>query len=74
MRDLLVIHDDDGAIHADYFVRCRDCKHGLACVNAHGEEAVQCSNTGNGMEPGFCHSPGWYCADGEADGVTGSDE
>lgn len=25
MTDLIIVHDDDGAIHADYLVRCKDC-------------------------------------------------
>ena len=26
MKDLIIVHDDDGAIHANWLVRCKDCR------------------------------------------------
>jgi len=45
-------------------VRCKDCKHGERCTNGAKLPSVQCFNSDNG-EFGYCHEPGWFCADGE---------
>ena len=45
-------------------VMCKDCIYGEKCQNGLGQEAVQCTNTDVFLEP-VCHSPNWYCADGE---------
>lgn len=45
-------------------VRCKDCIYGEKCQSGAWQEAVQCKNTEVFLEP-VCHSPNWYCAEGE---------
>lgn len=45
-------------------VRCKDCYFGEHTINGAGERCVQCTNSDLGMM-GDCHTPNWYCADGE---------
>lgn len=53
MKDLIIVHDDDGTIHADWLVRCKDCKRYWA-------EAHECRCLGQGaIQPDF------YCGYGE---------
>lgn len=45
-------------------VRCKDCYFGEHTINVAGERCVQCTNSDLGMM-GECHTPNWFCADGE---------
>ena len=45
-------------------VRCKDCYFGEHTINLAGERCVQCTNSDLGMM-GDCHTPNWFCADGE---------
>lgn len=60
MMDLIIVHDDDGAIHADWLVRCKDCKYALDVhdrANQFSCIAPQASE--------YCHDAEFFCADGE---------
>ena len=61
MMDLIIVHDDDGTIHADWLIRCKDCDFGTPEKNGNGEDCIECSNS---LEH-LCHSPDWFCGDGE---------
>ena len=45
-------------------VNCEDCKYGEKTKNGFKEYVIECHNSDLGMM-GDCHSPYWYCGDGE---------
>lgn len=53
-------------------VMCKDCIYGEKCQNGAGQEVVQCTNTDVFLEP-VCHSPNWYCAEGESNNMVTGD-
>lgn len=59
MMDLIIVHDDDGAIHASRLVRCKDCKHGEPYATKTGKTLYYCEMLWSQMDPD------WFCADGE---------
>ena len=68
MMDLIIVHDDDGTIHADWLIRCKDC--------VHRGKSEKCVLAAISEEKGFPifmldNRGDWYCGDGKRSETDG---